>query len=187
MHPVERCSTLLTLCLVGNATVAIWNWPTAPQFIDVFLVFSFFTRSPYCWYGYIVTMEDTGLACSLVYFESAPSSRLGSVSTLLRHRPPIKMWACQRFEEKLYVKAKERNYRSWEDVALYKIGGGAAESNDISWLGGSPELRRVLLPWLESLLASEMWWDRPVKGFHVEGSQTCRAGPRVRGRIYFVV
>ena len=72
-------------------------------------------------------------------------------------------------------------------MALYKIGGGAAESNVISWLGGSPELRRVLLPWLESLLASEMWWDRPVKGFHVEGAQTCRAGSRVRGRIYVVV
>lgn len=55
-------------------------------------------------------------------------------------------------------------------MALHTVGGGAAENHVISWLGGSPSLGHALLLWFESLLASEMWWDRPVRGFYVEGA-----------------
>ena len=72
-------------------------------------------------------------------------------------------------------------------MSLHKEGGGAAESDVISWLGGSPALGHALILWLESLLASEMGWDRPVKRYYVEGAQNCLAGPRVRGKIHFVV
>jgi len=40
--------------------------------------------------------------------------------------------AHQRFEEKLYVKTKERTCRSCEDLALHIVGGGEAENNVIS-------------------------------------------------------
>lgn len=72
-------------------------------------------------------------------------------------------------------------------MSLHKEGGGALESNVISWLGGSPALGHALPLWLESLLASEMGWDRPVKRFYVEGAQNSLADPRVRERIHFIV